>query len=230
MHEHPWRIAVLDSGVGPALMPRVRRMARFVDEGKQVRQCAPVEDPLGHGSLVAGIIASAARPLELLIAQVLNERGRCTAATLAAAVDWAMTHGAELVHVSLGLPQDRAVLAAAVAASRTSGALLVAAAPARGLTTYPASYPGVFRATGDARCGGEQISFLNSANADFGACPVHEGPAGKVSRGASVGAAHLSRYIVTHVANGLSPWHVYQNLMQEAVFQGPERHYPAARG
>lgn len=228
MAERAWRIAVLDSGVEPALMPNVQQLVRLVDDGDQVHRRAAVDDPLGHGTLVAGIIASAPKPVELLIAQVLNERGRCTAAALAAGIDWALQHGAELLHVSLGLPHDRAVLAAAVAASRKSGALVVAAAPARGLTTYPAAYPGVLRATGDARCGGEQISFLNSASADFGACPVHTDSMGNVARGASIAAAYLSRYILTHVTAGVSAWEVYQNLMQSAVFQGPERHCPVA--
>lgn len=227
--ERPWRVAVLDSGIGPLAPPAPAiRARRFEDEGDQVLELPPIEDPIGHGTAVAGIIASACRPVELVIAQVLNEHARCTAAALAAAVAWALGQRAELLHFSLGLPYDRAVLRTAIAEATHAGVLVVAAAPARGSITYPASYPGVIRATGDARCGGEQISFLDSAAADFGACPVHQHPSGKVSRGASMGAAHLSRYIVTYMAAGLAPGQVYENLVRRASFHGPERHHPDA--
>lgn len=229
MSERPWRIAVLDSGIGP-LPPSATVMAarRFVDEGGRVLELPLIEDAVGHGTAVAGIIASSRRPLELWIAQVLNERGRCTAAALAAAIGWALQERAELLHFSLGLPHDRPVLRTAIAAAIGSGRLVVAAAPARGATTYPASYPGVIRATGDARCGGEQISFLGSTAADFGACPAHPDPSGRVSRGASMGAAYLSRYVVTHVAAGLTAGQVYQTLVRQASFHGPERHHADA--
>ncbi|MGH8170992.1 MAG: S8 family serine peptidase [Steroidobacteraceae bacterium] len=280
MPERPWRVAVLDSGIGP--LPQSARVVgarRFADEGDQVLELPPIEDPIGHGTAVASIIASTGRPVELVIAQVLNERARCTAATFAAAIVWALGQRAELLHCSLGLPHDRAVLRTAIAAATGAGVLVVAAAPARGATTYPAAYRGVIRATGDARCDGEQISFLAScpstsdrprehetqplhvqgctpppkgeavpfseallrppgrspdsafhttAAADFGACPVHRDPSGKVSRGASMGAAHLSRYIVTHMAAGLAAGQVYESLIRRVAFHGPERHHPHA--
>lgn len=224
MSERAWRVAILDSGIGRLPAANVIRVRRFVDEGGQVREQPPIEDPIGHGTIVAGIIASASRPVELLIAQVLNDRARCTAAALAAAIDWALEERAGLLHFSVGLPYDRAILGTAIAAATAAGVLVVAAAPARGQMTYPASYPGVIRATGDARCGTEQIAFLDSAAADFAACPVHQAPSGKASRGASMGAAHLSRYIVTHMAAGLAAEKVYETLVRIASFHGPERH------
>ncbi|HEU5442993.1 MAG TPA: S8 family serine peptidase [Steroidobacteraceae bacterium] len=229
MPERAWRVAVLDSGIEPlSQSASVIAARRFVDEGDQVLELPPVKDAVGHGTAVAGIIASGRRPLELLIAQVLNERARCTAAALAAAVAWGLGERADLLHLSLGLPHDRAVLRNAISKATSAGVLVVAAAPARGAMSYPASYPGVIRATGDARCGVEQISFLGSAAADFGAGPMHRDPLGKVSRGASMGAAHLSRYIVTHVAAGLAAGQVYQALVRGAAFHGPERHHPDA--
>jgi subtilisin family serine protease len=226
--ERPWRVAVFDSGIGLPTAAAVTQSRRFVDEGDRVLDEPPIADPIGHGTIVASIIAGAHRPVELLIAQVLNERARCTPATLAAATVWALEQEAELLHFSLGLPHDRAVLGSAIAAATAVGVLVIAAAPARGLTAYPAAYPGVIRTTGDARCNDTQISFLDSAAADFGACAMYQTPSGQVSRGASIGAAHVSRYLVTHLPTGLAVSEVYESLVRRAAFHGPERHHPAA--
>lgn len=229
MPESAWKVAVFDSGIATLSAHAVTQVKRFVDGGGRVLEQAPVQDPIGHGTVVAGILASSPQSVQLLIAQVLNERGRSTAAVLAAAVDWAVERRADLLHFSLGLPSDRAVLRAAIGRAVAADMLVIAAAPARGVTTYPASYPGVIRATGDARCGKEQISYLGTAAVDFGACPIDHSQSGKASRGASVGAAHLSRYIVTNVAPGLPAPKTHDALVQLATFHGPEKHHSGAR-
>jgi len=225
MPERAWQVAVIDSGVGPLPSPGVIRVRRFVDEGDRVEEHEPVADPIGHGTVVAGIIASAAQPVQLFLAQVLNEHGRSTAATLAAAIDWALAQRAQLLHISLGLAHDRPVLRVAIERAIAAGALVVASMPARGAAAYPACYPGVIRATGDARCAKEEISHLGTSAVDFGACPLDRSGLATISRGASIGAAHLSRFIVTHVAAGRPRPVAWERLIQLATFRGPERHY-----
>lgn len=227
MPERAWTVAVVDSGVGTPPEHGVTRVVRFVDEGSRVLRQAPIEDPIGHGTVVAAIVASSPRPVRLLIAQVLNERGVSTAAALAAAVDWAVQCRADLLHMSLGLAADRAVLRAAIGRAVEARTLIVAATPARGVATYPACYSGVIRATGDARCGREQISYLGTSAADFGARPVYRSRLGKMTRGASVGAAHLSRYILAHVAAGSAAPDAVEVLVRSAAFHGAERHQSA---
>ena len=95
--------------------------------------------------------------------------GRASAAAVAAAVDWAVEHGASLVHLSLGLTADRAVLRAAVERAIRAGCVIVAASPARGPRVYPGAYPQVIRGTGDARCAPGELSCLQPGL--FGACP-----------------------------------------------------------
>lgn len=231
MPDRVWRVAVLDSGIAPLPHRELRGIRRFVDEDDRVMEREPRADPIGHGTVVAGIIAAAARPPQLLIAQVLNERGRCTAAVLAAAIDWALAERAQLLHFSVGLPQDRGVLRGAVERALASDVSIVAATPARGGPAYPAFYPGVIRATGDARCTEAEISELGTPQADFGACPRHESNPTRVSRGASIGAAHLSRFIVSHVDAGLAAAATRETLRRLASFHGPERHpRPPVRG
>lgn len=222
MSERLWKIAIIDSGLAPQIMPRPAQMRRFVDEASSVAELDAIDDPSGHGTVIAGIIASSPRPIELVIAQVLDQHGRGTAASVAAAIEWAGEQGAQLLHLSLGLREDRPVLRASIEKTLAEGRIVVAASPARGAAVYPASYPGVIRATGDARCRSHEISWLGTRGADFGACSIAESGA-RTSRGASVGAAYLSRFIVAHVVPGSSPQLIRATLQRLAGFHGSER-------
>lgn len=237
-----WRVAVLDSGLvaeatrssaGPMAQrsqPQPIAACRFVDTGREVRTAPAVSDPFGHGTSVSAIICGASRPMELLVGQVLDHRGVTTAAALAAAIAWSLEEGANLIHMSLGLREDRAVLADAVAGAVKAGCIVVASTPARGAATFPSGYPQVIRATGDARCQRDEISELSSAQADFGGCPrpqelgrgssAHQG-------GASLGAAHLTRFLVDRVAPGSDLTAVRAELCSLARYHGIERRVAA---
>jgi hypothetical protein len=150
--------------------------------------------------------------------------GRATPAAVAAALSWALAQCGQLIHLSLGLPHDRAVLAQAISRVIAAGAVIVASTPARGMRTYPAAYAGVIRATGDARCGREEISHLATPWADFGACAVHGSPNGHSQRGASIGAAHLTRFILAHLPPSTElAAAVSRSLVQCAAYRGAER-------
>lgn len=216
-----WRVAILDSGLDPTAALPVRESARFEALEPGVRCERALDDVLGHGTRVAQIIASAACRPELLIAQVLDAKGLSSAAALAAAVEWAVARGAHLLHMSLGLSQDRAVLRAAVGAAVNAGALLVAACPARGAMTYPAGYDGVLSATGDARCQADEISLLGGGSAAFGGC-VRVGSE-EQARGASIGAAHVTRFIIAHARPGGRIGELRGQLARLAAYRGRER-------
>jgi subtilisin family serine protease len=214
-----WRVALIDSGLDPASPFHAVSACRFVDAGRAVGTTPVLPDRLGHGSMMAKIIGSGAS-LALLNAQVFDETLTTTAACVAAALDWAVGEGAHLIHLSLGLSEHREVLANSVANAVTAGCLLVASTPARGEMSFPARYPGVIRATGDARCGVDEISALASPQADFGACPrLEEQPR---SGGASLGAAHLTRFIVRHLNAGIDAAGVRPTLTSMSNYRGPE--------
>jgi hypothetical protein len=178
---------------------------------------------------VAEIIASASTSTELLIAQVMAGRDGTTPACVAAAIHWALSRGANLVHLSLGVAQDRGVLGSAIAIAIEANALVVAASPARGTISFPARYPGVIRATGDARCGVDEISLLNGEAPMFGACVSHTSASGQIRRGASIGAAHLTRFLVSYVSVDEAPSAVREQLARRASYLGRERRW-SARG
>ncbi len=239
-----WRVAVLDSGLSdPKAAPVASRAAvaacRFIDTGEEVVAAPAIRDPIGHGTAVAGVICSeltgssderavvrhSPTSMELLVAQVLDHRGVATAAGLAAAIRWSLGEGANLIHMSLGLRGDRRVLAEAVGLALEGGCVVVASAPARGEVTFPARYPQVIRATGDARCQTGEISALESAQADFGGCPrygVEGGWGSDRFGGASLGAAHVTRFLVGRISPGDGVTAVRAQLREMARYRGVE--------
>ncbi|MEP6885179.1 MAG: hypothetical protein ABJC66_10565 [Gammaproteobacteria bacterium] len=222
-----WRVALIDSC---GSWPGVADAAAFGDDGGRVAQRETVADPTGHGSRVARLLTAVEGAVELLLGQVFLDARPASAAAVAAAIDWAVAARANLIHMSLGLGADRAVLADAVGRAVVEGCLMVAAVPARGGLVYPAGYPGVIRATGDARCAPGELSHLGEWL--YGGCPCFEAAtrdeaASGNSRtaaagGASVGAAWVTRGILQgpRPATALA---AVSALSAMARYVGPER-------
>ncbi len=209
---------LIDSGTD--LAPVSRRFMRDTQGALVIGDAVP--DQLGHGTAVANILLSQSPGLRLLNAQVFGASLTCSARQVAQALYWLVDEGAQLINMSFGLHGDRTVLRKAVVAAQEAGVILVAASPARGAAVFPASYPGVIRATGDARCAADEISLLASAQADFGG-HVHAGGGGP--SGASVGCAyvcaHAARFLNEYPAASVEQLCVW--LKEKAVYHGPER-------
>ena len=217
-----WRIALIDSCGG---WPGALDGAAFVDEGGQVVRGETTADPTGHGSRVAQLFTTGDASLELLLGQVFVDARPASAAAVAAAIDWAVAARVGLIHMSLGLAADRAVLAAAVERAVAAGCLIVAAMPARGGWVYPAAYAGVIRATGDARCAAGELSHLGPWY--FGGCPRFEAgaaptPGSAAAGGASVGAAWVTRSIL-QAPRQQTALAAVGALSAMAQYAGPER-------
>jgi subtilisin family serine protease len=223
MVESAWRVALVDSGLTPGAVAPVLAARRFLGSDGLVRETEPVPDVSGHGTAIAEVIAASGQKMEWVVAQVLDGRDRTTAATVAAAIHWVLSQGVQLIHLSLGLRAHRNVLADAIGAAVSASVIVVASSPARGEMPYPAAYPKVIRATGDVRCRSGEISALGTRLANYGGCPQHQSSSARLARGASIGAAHVSRFIVQHVPPGLSTDEVHDELQRRAAYRGPER-------
>ena len=219
-----WRIGLIDSC---GAHPRAVAAAAFAGLSPQAAGRGVVADATGHGTRMADVICSAHASVELVLGQVFVASTRANAASVAAAMDWAVLRGAQLLHLSLGLSADRTVLASAVQRALDAGVLIVAASPARGAPVYPASYAGVIRATGDARCAADEISHLRHWT--FGAAPRTPAERGGPPErgGASVGAAWVTRAI-THLPAGMTACRVVEALSARAAYRGIERKIPHA--
>jgi type VII secretion-associated serine protease mycosin len=154
------KVAVVDSGID-ASAPQLAGAVDAADSVSLVdpKTYPPTADTLGHGTMVAGIIAARARPgvgvagLAPSVVSLLSIRTYKTCesedAPIAQGIREAVRRGAKIVNVSAGSSTDSPDLASAVREAEASGALIVAAAGNLGdqqggnPPQYPAAYPGV---------------------------------------------------------------------------------------
>ncbi|ARJ71012.1 hypothetical protein B0A89_14400 (plasmid) [Paracoccus contaminans] len=124
---------------------------------------------------------------------------------VARAILWLIPQ-ADLIVMSLGLPADRAPLADACAQTQRAGVAMVASAPARGGPCWPAAYPGVIAASGDARCGWDDLSLLPGRRIGAWCASPEQGAAGMGAAatggaamgGASLAAARVAGHLAAH--------------------------------
>ncbi|MEX5344259.1 S8 family serine peptidase [Pseudomonas sp. I2] len=213
-------IGMIDSGCSPGQALALRAARRFWLDDGVLREGPALPDQLGHGSAVLGCLQTQAGDMPVLLAQVFGQQWSTSALQVAAALLWLVEQGASVINLSLGLHQDRPVLRQACDEALATGALLCASSPARGGPVYPASYPGVLRITGDARCAPGQWSWLGSAQADVGGYVGGRGLAG-----ASLACAAVSGQVAAWLREcpGLDRQQVVERLRAGACFIGPER-------
>lgn len=149
------RVAILDTGADcdhPALARHILPESYdFVDADSDPSE-APcnldsdgdglLDEALGHGSAVAGLVAIVAPAADLLILRVLDSDGRGKAYTVARAIEYAADHGARVVNLSISVNRKVMSLDAAIRYARDKGVILVTSAGnVPGIVTpqYPAS-------------------------------------------------------------------------------------------
>lgn len=213
-------IGVVDSGHAPQQAAQVAAARAFRLDGEGLQEGVAQADRLGHGTAVLEALALQPGVVRGCVAQVFAERWQTSPLQVAAAIHWLIDRDVALINLSLGLRQDRPLLRAACARALDAGVLLCAASPAQGEPVWPASYPGVLRITGDARCAAGQWSWLDSAQADFGA-PVTAGGLA----GASLACANFSGLLARHLQQhpGSDRAALLEHLRRQAAYIGPER-------
>jgi thermitase len=145
-------IAVIDSGVDldhPDLVRRLQTGYNVFTENN-----VP-EDENGHGTHVAGIIASQPNNHEgvagitwfnpIMPIKALNADGYGTSFDVAKGIRWAVDHGAKVINLSLGNYQPSAVLEEAIRYAYDRDVVLVAALgnDSTSQPSFPAAYPEV---------------------------------------------------------------------------------------
>lgn len=145
-------IAVIDSGVDldhPDLAHRLTEGYNAVDKD------SPPNDDNGHGTHVAGIIASETNNREgvagitwhnkIIPVKVIGTEGYGTSFDVADGVRWAADHGADIINMSLGNYQHSDVMKEAVNYAYKKGVVIIAATGNDNTDqpSFPAAYPEV---------------------------------------------------------------------------------------
>ncbi|MGC5320345.1 type VII secretion-associated serine protease mycosin [Micromonospora arida] len=210
-------VAVIDSGVSaahPLLKGQVLEGRDFNGLPARQGQC----DEAGHGTLIAGIIAGRegtavpfsgiAPAARILPIRVLPQLGAVNnpqlPAQIAAAIDWAVAQGADVINLSL-TTIPRPELTEAVERALAKGVVLVAAAGNRSedsqnLPGYPAAYPGVIAVGGVDEQGGHVGTSISGDYVDIaapgmnivGPAPGNNGYRTVPEGGTSYAAAYVS--------------------------------------
>ncbi|MBM0274647.1 type VII secretion-associated serine protease mycosin [Micromonospora tarensis] len=243
-------VAVIDSGVSathPLLKGQVLEGRDFNNLPANQGQC----DEAGHGTLIAGIIAGregagvpfsgVAPAARILPIRVLPQLGDVSDAQLpaeiAAAIDWAVSQGADVINLSLTtIPEPE--LTAAVQRALAKRVVLVAAAGNRSENSqnrpgYPAAYPGVIAVGGVDEQGGHVGTSISGDYVDIaapglniiGPAPRGNGYRAVPDGGTSYAAAYVSGVaaLVRAAYPNLSPQQVAERLERTAD-NPPEGH------
>jgi len=118
-------VAVIDTGADV----RVPAIAAVRPATYDVRtRTRDVRDPNGHGTEVARIVAQESGGAKLIVIRAGSSSGAFSDANEAAAIRYAVDHGARILNLSLGGPQTSAAERSAVRYAIAKGALVVAAA------------------------------------------------------------------------------------------------------
>ena len=145
-------VAILDSGVmaNHEDLPNVTRIEVFYKNAS-----LGLDDAIGHGTHVAGIIGAAmgngkggagiAPGVKLLSLRITNDKGSSTDAKLICGLQAAVKAGAQIVNISLGGPAYSAVFQKAINEATEAGVTVVAAMGNDGTNclNYPAGYDNV---------------------------------------------------------------------------------------
>ena len=167
-------IAVIDSGAdvsAPDLAHKVPQTWSVLSRSQRVR------DTLGHGTFVASLaagsiddgvgIAGFGGDAKLLVVQAIGKNGYITDVDEAAAIVYAVKHGAKIINLSIGGAQSSRIERRAIRYAARRGVLLVAAAGNEHQQGNPVEYPaalmrGVGLAVGATRMDGTRAPFSNT--------------------------------------------------------------------
>ncbi|TDW70679.1 Ig-like domain-containing protein [Kribbella pratensis] len=143
-------VAVLDTGVDAGHPDLVGHLVPGYNAVSSTRP-NPVDDN-GHGTMTLGIIAAAANNgvgvagvgwnVKAMPVKVLDANGSGYDEDIAEGIYWAVDHGAKVINMSLGGPDDNPILHQAISDAVNDGVTVVAAAGNDGSDDlqYPASY------------------------------------------------------------------------------------------
>ncbi len=155
------RIAVIDSGVH-AHHPHIGGVAGGAAIGPEGALSDDFVDRIGHGTAVMAAVKDHAPAAACYAVRIFDSRLAASAATLIAAIDWAIDARVHLINLSLGSsnPSHEEAFAGAVARAGAAGVSIVAARDDEGVWWLPGRLPGVVQVQADWGCPRDDVRAL----------------------------------------------------------------------
>jgi subtilisin family serine protease len=132
------KIAVIDTG---ADVTAPDLAAKSPQTWNTRTRSADVRDVNGHGTFVASLAATASGDAKLLVIKAGSDGGSFTDSNEAAAITYAVDHGARILNLSVGGPTTSPTERRAIRYAILHGALVVTAAGNEGQSGNPVEYP-----------------------------------------------------------------------------------------
>jgi subtilisin family serine protease len=228
------RVAVIDTGIDcshPNLNCSLSDGINYVDPSAD-----PMDDQ-GHGTHVSGTIAGqgqvyngtavfgVAPKAHLIPVKVLDAQGGGSVSNIVKGINWAASHGAQVINMSLGAPQGSASLQAAINRALAKGVTIVVASGNEGPNngpSYPAAYPGVIAvAASDSNdqlasfsSRGDYVSFIAPGVKVLSSMPG--GKYGELS-GTSMATPHVTGLAALAIAMGANGPDAVASALQNAA-------------
>jgi subtilisin family serine protease len=216
------RVAVLDTGVDPT-HPDVA--GHLVDGYNALN---PGTEPLdvadgtnnqavGHGTMVASLIARVAPRAEIIPVRVMNGDGSGPLVNVIDGIRYAIAQKANIINISFGTPKESGLLDNALDAAEEAGVLIVAAAGNQGSRAhhYPASSGGTIAVAS------VDLSLAKSPFSNYGS-EIQVDAAGANIRAASTGGGYAvwsGTSVATPFVSGAAAlvWSTHPRMEGEAV-------------
>jgi subtilisin family serine protease len=194
-------VAVIDSGINGS-HPHVGGIVPGVtfstgDDGAIIREEGG-RDEIGHGTAIAGVIRLHAPAARLTALKIFKNDLTASMAALIAAMEWAVSAGSRIIHLSLGTTQARyrEPLQAACRKASAQNTLVVAAARSADDRIFPAVFDTVIGVYQNPACPPESMIHHPGGPVNFGAHgrprPIPGLPQDRNFRGSSFAAAHVT--------------------------------------
>jgi thermitase len=151
-------VAIVDTGVSPSKWLGSRRLAGwdFVDND------ADPSDQNGHGTELASIVARGCAKCDILPVRVLGRGGIGPVSLAVQGIQWAASHGASVINLSISTPYDNPDLTAAIEGAVGQGITVVVAAGNAGQSVgYPGSTAVDAIAVGSVDSSGQRAPWSN---------------------------------------------------------------------
>ncbi|MHA6534025.1 S8 family peptidase [Paenibacillus sp. BAC0078] len=152
---HTVKVAVLDSGVDKL---HKDLKGKIMKEYNTINHNQPTLDEFGHGTAIAGIIASndnnigivgVAPSVELYSVKVLGKDGKGEIDNFIEGIEWCTRNKIDIINISVGIKKGNEKLKEVITAAIDQGIIIVAAAGNnyRNEVDYPAAYEDVISVT-----------------------------------------------------------------------------------